>query len=108
MGLRLGGGPISRPLLQSLLCWSCLARRFGVLAAEPLHASCRVNQALLAGEERVAVRADFHVDVALVGRPGLKIVSAGAHNAYRCVIWVDFFLGHLKTDLSCNLPYLLY
>jgi hypothetical protein len=94
-------------VLASLLR-RCRLLGLGILAAEPLDASCRVNQALLAGEERVAVRADFHVDVALVGRPGLKIVSAGAHNPHCIVVGVDFFLGHLKTDLSCNLPYLLY
>ena len=81
---------------------------FGVLAAEPLYASCRVHQALLAGEKRMAVRANFHVDVALVGRPGLKIVSASANYPNARVIGVDIFLGHLKADLSCNLPYLLY
>jgi len=102
---KLGPPPWRRPDLSSrrssLLCWRRLAR-LGVLATEPFHASCRVHQALFASEERVAVRADFHVDVALMGRPGLKVVSAGAHHAHRGVVRMDFFLGHLETDLSCN------
>ena len=40
---------------------------FGVLAAEALHAACGVDQFLLAGKERVAIRTNFHVNVALMG-----------------------------------------
>jgi hypothetical protein len=29
-----------------------------------------------------------------VGRPGFKVVSAGAHNADGGVVGVDLFLGH--------------
>jgi len=68
----------------------------GKLAAEALHTACRVYQALLAGKERVANRADFHVYVALVGRTGLKIVSAGALHAHRGVVGMNLFLGHLS------------
>ena len=66
----------------------------GILAAEPLHASGSIHQALLAGKERVAIGANFHVNVALVGRTSLKIVSAGAQNLYRGVIGMNLFLGH--------------
>jgi hypothetical protein len=67
----------------------------GVLAPEPLNASRRVNQPLLAGKERVANRADFHMDVALVGRTRFKIASAGANHLHRGVIGMNLFLGHL-------------
>jgi len=67
---------------------------FGVLAAEALDAACCVHQALFAGEERVAVGADFYADLALVGRTRLKIVSAGAVNLNFCVIWVNSWLRH--------------
>src|SRR5271165_4942799 len=53
----------------------------GVFAAEAFHASGRIHQFLLAGEKRVAVRADFHVNIALMGGPGSKTVAAGAHDA---------------------------
>ena len=72
-----------------------------VLAAEPLYAACCVNQPLLAGEERVASRADFHVYVALMGRTSLKVVSARAQNPHRGIVRVNLFLGHLR-NLSCN------
>jgi hypothetical protein len=67
---------------------------FGVLAAEPLYAPCRVDQALFASKERVAIRADFDVNVALVGRPRLKIVSAGAHYLHCGIVGMNLFLGH--------------
>ena len=66
----------------------------GKLATEALHAACRVHQALLAGKERVANRADFHVYVALVGRTGLKMVPAGAFDLHRGVVGMNLFLGH--------------
>ena len=49
----------------------------GVFAAEALNPSGSVHQFLLAGEERMAARADFYADVALVSRPGRKRVAAG-------------------------------
>ena len=73
-----------------------------VLPPEPLHASRRVDQPLFARKERVANRANFHMNVALVGRPRFKTASAGAHHPHRGVIGMNLFLGHLKTDLSCN------
>jgi len=66
-----------------------------VLAAEALHTARCIHQSLLAGEEWMASGANFHVNVALVGRPGLKVVSAGAHHAHRSVIGMNLFLGHL-------------
>ncbi len=80
-----------------LCCCRCFGSvGLGILAAEALHAACCVHQALLAGKERVANRADFHVNVALVGRTGLKMVSAGAHHLHRGVIGMNLFLGHLS------------
>src|SRR6266576_6125620 len=40
----------------------------GVLATEALNAAGGVHQLLLAGEERMAIRANFYPDVALMGR----------------------------------------
>jgi hypothetical protein len=79
------------PTAGLLGCRRCL---FGVLAAEALYAACRVYQALLAGEERVAVGADFHADLALVRGAGLEIVSAGAMYLDCCVLWVNSWLRH--------------
>ena len=48
----------------------------GILATEALDAACRIHQALLAGEERVAVGADFHADPAFMGGARFKCVAA--------------------------------
>jgi len=45
---------------------------FCVLAAEPFDASSGVDQLLFAGEKRVAIRADFQVDIALMRGSGGK------------------------------------
>src|ERR1017187_2614173 len=55
----------------------------GILAAETLDASGGVHQLLLAGEKWVAGGANFHADVALVGRTGHKCVAARAMHAHR-------------------------
>src|SRR3984957_14761065 len=96
-------GPSDPP--RVLLRGWCLAG-LGILAAEALDPACRGDQALFAGEVGVARRTDFHVDVALVGRTGFKVVAAGAHHAHRSVIGMDLFLGHLL-NLSCSLPHMI-
>jgi putative oxidoreductase len=58
---------------------------FRILAAEALDSTGGVHQLLLAGEERVACGADFHVDVALVGRTGQKRIAAGAMY-FNCIV----------------------
>ena len=80
-------------------CYGLVA--LGVLAAEPFNAASSIYQALFAGKERVANRADFDVNVALVGRARFKIASAGALDLHCGVIGVDIFLGHrVETNLS--------
>ena len=57
-------------LLLGLCGLSCLGLagvRLRIFPAEALHASGGVNQLLLAGKERMAVRADFQIDGALMG-----------------------------------------
>lgn len=54
---------------------------FRVLAAETFYAAGGVHELLLARKERVAIGADFYVDVALVGRAGGKAIAARAHDA---------------------------
>ena len=88
--------PRSRALLRD--CCLGLGLSLSVLPAEALHAAGRVDQLLLAREERVASRADFHVNVALVGRARLKGRSAGAHDANLGVIGVNLFLWHLSQN----------
>jgi hypothetical protein len=68
--------------------------RLRILPAEALHASGGIHQLLLAGKERVAVRADFQVDGALVGGPGGKCVSA-------CAVHAHFFIFGMDRCLHC-------
>jgi hypothetical protein len=58
---------------------------------EPVNTSTGVNQLLLAGIERVALRADFNSDV-LLGGTGRKDVATGAANRGLFVIGMDTFL----------------
>jgi len=84
-------------LLGGCRCCRCLCPvGLGILAAEAFHAAGGVYQALFAGIERVTNRADFHVNVALVGRTGLKTVPAGAQNLHCGVIGMNLFLRHLS------------
>ena len=61
-----------------------------VFLLEALHAACRINQLLLAGEERVAVRANFHANqIAAESRAGLKGVPARAVHRHIVIIGMN-------------------
>jgi hypothetical protein len=73
---------------------------FGVLAAKALYAAGRIQQFLLAGEERMAIGTNFHVDVASMCRAGVKTVAARAHDA-------DFVINGMNGcfhDLYASVP----
>ncbi len=62
----------------------------GVLLGEALDAAGGVNEFLLAGEERVAIRADFNAQhVAFDGRARLERMAAGAVHRDRVIIGVN-------------------
>src|SRR2546422_11686935 len=61
----------------------------------------RIHQPLLAGKERMAVRADFHRDVALMGRPGHKCVAARTMHAHFMVIGMNCCL-HSRFQSQCE------
>ena len=69
------------------------SRGFGWFLAiafvEAIDASRGIDQLLFAGEERVASRANFDVQVALLGRAGLECLAASAGNGYIDVFWVN-------------------
>jgi hypothetical protein len=67
--------------------WSLLA----VALIETIHASRRVNQLLLAREKRMASRADFDVQVALLGGASLKRFAAGARNSNLGIVWMNLW-----------------
>ena len=62
----------------------------GVFLGEALDAAGGVNQLLLAGEERVTIRADFDIQpVPLDGRTSREIVAAGAVHRNGMIVGVD-------------------
>ena len=63
----------------------------GELAAEAVDTASRVHQLLLPGEERVAGRADFDDDVALVCGARLEGGSAGA-------LYIDVVIGGVNSS----------
>ena len=64
------------------------ARLLAELLAEALHASRRIDEALLAGEERVALRADVRVNLGLRGA-SLERIAAGALHSRRMILGMD-------------------
>ena len=81
MGLLLGGFGFGG---------SGLGGGVGVLLGETLDAAGGVNQLLLAGEEGMATRADFDIQlVALDGRTSGEIVAAGAVHRYGVIVGVN-------------------
>ena len=60
-----------------------------VLAAEAFDAAGRVDNLLLAGEERMAVRTDFNVYVTAMGATSQKTVAARALHAYFVITGMD-------------------
>ncbi len=87
---------LSHESLLSLLlggfrfCGPRLGGGVGVLLGEALDAAGGVNELLLAGEEGMAIRADFDVKpVALDGRASGEIVAAGAVHRYGVIVGVN-------------------
>ena len=71
-----------------------------VLLLETIHTSFGINQLLTASEERMAVRADFDANIALVRRAGRKSVTAGASN-------FDFVVSGMDPSFHCKNPLLV-
>ena len=67
-----------------------------VLALEPLDPSGGVQQLLAAGVKRVAARADFHADVALVRGARPEGAPAGARD-------VQFIVSRVNASLHSDL-----
>src|ERR1700727_2972961 len=64
----------------------------GVLLRETLHAAGGIHQLLLAGEKRMAVRANFHADHLTLKRgTRVELVAAGAVHLYDVIIEMDSF-----------------
>ena len=64
------------------------ARLLAELLAEALDASGRIDETLLAGEERMALRTDVRMDLGL-SRSSLERIAAGALHSRRMVFGMD-------------------
>jgi len=80
-----------------LFCRSCGSRLVRILLLEPFHTTRRIDQLLLAGEEWMAVRANFHAyHGAFNRRARVKRVAAGAVHLHGVIIGMNsFFHGTL-------------
>ena len=75
----------------NLLCGCC---RIGsgflsIALVEAIDASRSIDQLLFAGEERVASRTNFDVQIAFLGRASLECLAASAANVDFDVFWVN-------------------
>jgi hypothetical protein len=69
------------------------------LLVELSNAAAGIDQLLLASEEGVTLRADFHLDITL-GRTCLNHITAGASNSSLLIIGMDSFLHARVHPLS--------
>ncbi len=77
-----------------LRCFGLGRIRLRELAPEAVYATRGVDQLLFAREERVARRADFQHDVALMGGARLEVRAASALDSNFLVMRMDLFLRH--------------
>lgn len=78
---------------NALFCELLLVVVKTVALVEAIYTSAGINELLLTGEEWVALRADFNLDV-LLGGGGLNDVAAGAGDGSGFVVRMDSFLCH--------------
>src|SRR5436305_6975057 len=79
-------------------------RLLAVALVEAVNATGGVNQLLLAREERVALRADFDVYVALLRRARLERVAAGAVNRDVVVVRMNSLLHFCFLTIGVRCP----
>jgi hypothetical protein len=83
-------GPFIENASPKLIRLFAACRYVGVFLLEALDAACGVNQLLFAGEERVAIGANFNTQhVALDRGASLERMSASAMYGYGVIIGVD-------------------
>jgi hypothetical protein len=75
-------------------------RFLAVFLLEALHPSGGIDELLLAGEERMALRADFHLEVAK-RRAGLENISADAGDGGTLVVGMDAFFHRKSPKIRC-------
>src|SRR3712207_4146745 len=95
-------GLVAHSRLALLLRGGLRPLRLLVAPLEPLHATTRVHELLLARVEGVAVRADVGTDLAH-GRPRLERVPAGTVHVRDLVLRMDALLHRCRLLARCGL-----
>lgn len=72
-------------------------------ASELINASACVNELLLAGKERVALRADVYTDITALCGAGNEGLSASADNLGLNIIGMDCFLHFFASTLKLKM-----
>ena len=88
---------------RSQLLRARLGRFLTVALVEAIDASRGIDELLLSGKERMASRTDFHVQVALFGRPSFERLAASATDVDFYVFRVNSWF-HLLLCLPCGTP----
>src|SRR5216683_7223088 len=85
------------------LSWKQLAalgfRRCRILLAEFIDATAGIHNFLLAGVERMAIGANFDLQILANGRARLEMVAAGASDRDDFIFWMDAGF-HRNLDMS--------
>jgi len=82
--------------MSAFRLFRCLGGSAGVALVKAVNASGRIDQFLLAGEERVACRTNFYMQVVFHSRPCLKSAAAGANDGYFAVVWMYFWFHNVS------------
>ncbi len=93
-------------LRRSCLGWGRCFLLFAITLVKAINATGGVHQFLLAREERVALRADFHVKLFFARRAGRKSTAAGALHFDLVVVRVNS-LFHRRLCLCIDVNYRL-
>ncbi len=85
--------------LSYFLSWRRVldGRLFAVAFVEPIDASRRIHQFLLAGEKRMTSGTDFNVQIALFGGASLKSFPTGAGDCNLVICRMNFWF-HYSLD----------
>src|ERR1700736_3527807 len=74
-------------------------RRYRILLAEFIDATAGIHNFLLAGIERMAIGANFDLQILANGRASLEMVAAGASDFDDFIFWMDAGF-HRNLDMS--------
>src|SRR5687767_13968273 len=91
--------------MTGLLCGVCILGRFLTIPLiEAVDPSGGIDQLLFPGKERVASRANFYVQVALLSRTCLKSLTARTRDGHFLICWMNLWLHYFPLLSLCPVP----